>query len=85
MKTNLDVYSIQIVSHYLKYKQDFMNIIQVKKLFRYVLDRMRINPIPITENNKNLFQCIDTQQLFNEDDLKLENIKIYQYNYDIDY
>ena len=46
-------FSIQIVAHYLKYKEDFLNIIQVKKQFQYVLNRFGINPIPITEETKN--------------------------------
>ena len=58
MTKKLDVYSIQIVSQYLKTKEDFLNIIQVKKQFQYVLDRFRINPIPITNETKKLFQYL---------------------------
>ena len=47
------------------------------KLYRNLLDRMRINPIPITNETKSLFQCLNTQQLFEEDD---ENDL---FNYDI--
>ena len=60
MTKQLDPFSIQIVANYLKCKEDYLNIIQVKKQFQYVLDRFRINPIPITEETKNLFQCIET-------------------------
>ena len=49
MTKQLDPFSIQIVANYLKLKSDFLNIIQVKKQFQYILDRFRINPIPITE------------------------------------
>ena len=85
-KNKLDVYSAQIVAQYLESKDDFMNLIQVKKLFQNILDRFRINPIPITEETKNLFQCLDTQQLFKEDskEIVLDEIEILQYNYDID-
>ena len=64
MTIKLDVYHIQIVSHYFKFKSDFINIIQVRKQFQYLLDRFRINPIPITKETKNLFQYLDTQQFF---------------------
>ena len=89
MTKQLDPFSIQIVANYLKYKEDYLNIIQVKKQFQYVLDWFRINPIPITEETKNLFQCIETQQVFKPKDesneLILENINIIQYNYKINY
>ena len=60
-KAKLDVFSIQIVANYLKLKTVFLNIIQVKKQFQYVLDRFRINLIPITKETKKLFQYLDTQ------------------------
>ena len=63
-KKRLDVFHIQVVAHYFKLKSDFINIIQVRKQFQYVLDRFRINPIPITKDTKNLFQYINTQQFF---------------------
>ena len=85
MSKKLDIYSLQIVSQYLKLTQDFLNLIQVNKKNEFILDRLRINPIPINEQNKNLFQFIQTQQLFSKNDIKLQNIKIYQYNYEIDY
>ena len=52
MSIKLDVYHIQIVAHYFKFKSDFINIIQVRKQFQFLLDRFRINPIPITKKNK---------------------------------
>ena len=64
MTIKLDVYHIQVVAHYFKFKSDFINIIQVKKQFQYLLDRFRINPIPITKETKNLFQYLDNQQFF---------------------
>ena len=98
MTKKLDVFSIQIVANYLKYKEDFLNIIQVKKQFKYVLDRFRINPIPITNDTKNLFKCLDTQQFFwiqsltkdtnweiGDYEIELPNTKILQYNFDISY
>ena len=97
-QSHLDVFSIQIVANYLKLKSDFLNIIQVKKHFRYVLDRFRINPIPITSETKNLFQCLDTQQIFwkqtlirdynweiGEIEIILPKVKIVQYNCEVSY
>ena len=97
-QSHLDVFSIQIVANYLKLKSDFLNIIQVKKQFRYVLDRFRINPIPITRETKNLFQCLDTQQIFwnqsltqdpnwelGDIELIFSNIKIIQFNCEVTY
>ena len=66
MQSKLDPFHLQIVSNYLSSKQDYLNIIQVNKNYQYLLDRFRINPIPITEQTKNLFQYLNTQQIFNE-------------------
>ena len=51
------------------------------------MDRFRINPIPITEETKNLFHCLDTQQIFEKysQEIILETVPIIQYNYRIDY
>ena len=86
-KGKLDVYSAQIVCQYLKKKEDFLNIIQVKKQFQFLLDRMRINPIPVTKETKNLFQCLDTQQIFENkaEEILLNSVKIIQYNYEMKY
>ena len=54
MKNKLDPYHLQIVAFYLQTKEDFLNIIQIRKQFRFLLDRFRINPIKITEDNKSL-------------------------------
>ena len=68
MQVKLDPYHLQIVAHYLKFKEDYLNIIQVKKHFRFLLDRFRINPIKITKETKNLFQYLDTQQIFGKNE-----------------
>ena len=96
--SKLDVYHLQIVAHYFKLKSDFLNVIQLRKQYQYLLDRFRINPIPITEDTKNLFQYLDTQQIFNEQSLNkknqikrkeyeilLPNIKRIQYNCEVNY
>ena len=87
MKSKLDPFHLQIILNYLKTKQDFLNIIQVNKQYEYLLDRCRINPVPITNSTKNLFQYLDTQQIFeqgNTNDI-LDDIKILQFNYTLSY
>ena len=90
MNSKLDPYHLQIVAFYFKTKQDFLNIIQVKKQFRFLLDKFTLNPIPITKETKNLFQHIDTQQFFgkfdegngsfkqDENEIELKSTKIFQ-------
>ena len=60
MYSKLDPFHAEIIAHYLKQKEDFLNIIQVKKDFLFLLDRFRMNLIPITKETKNLFQYLDT-------------------------
>ena len=89
MKGKLDPFHAQIISQYLKSKEDFLNIIQVKKDFQFLLDRFRINPIPITEETKQLFKCLDTQQIFEKesygDEIEIEEVQIVQINYSVSY
>ena len=84
-KSKLDVYSMQIVVHYLKIKQDFLNVICTNKKFEYVLDRLRINPIIVNAYNRSLFPYIQTQQLNSINNEQLDDIDKYQLNYEIDY
>ena len=78
--SKLDPYHLQIVVYYFKFKSDFLNVIQVRKQYQNILDRFRINPIPITNKTKKLFQYLDTQQIFNEQSLNKKNkIKIKDY------
>ena len=87
MKSKLDPFHLQIVSHYFKTKIDLLNVIQITKKYQYLLDRFRINPIPITNKTKNLFHYLDTQQLFNnvEEQIILDEIQILQIPYEISY
>ena len=87
MQSKLDPFHLQIVVHYLKKKEDFLNVIQVNKQYHFLLDRLRINPIPIKEETQKLFQYLDTQQIFteNQNEIMLNNIKILQINYEITY
>ena len=87
MQSKLDPFHLQIVSQFFKTKTDYINLISVKKLFSELLDRFRINPIPITKETKNLFQYLDTQQIFKEDnnEIILKDVEIIQFNYPISY
>ena len=85
MQSKLDPFHAQIVIQYLKNKSDFLNIIQVKKQFRFLLDRLRINPIKITNETKNLFQCLDTQQLFGKYEYDEEDDDFIDNDPNIDY
>ena len=67
MQGKLDPFHTQIVIQYFKSKEDFLNIIQVKKQFQFLLDRIRINPIKITNETKNLFQHLYTQEIFEKE------------------
>ena len=83
----MDPFHAQIILQYLKSKTDFINFISIKTDYQYLLDRFRINPIPITKENKNLFQFLDTQQIFKEksDEIILDDIDILQINYKVNY
>ena len=87
MKSKIDPYHANVIASYFKVKEDFLNIIQVKKDFQFVLDRFRINPIPVTKETKNIFQCLDTQQIFRNDinEIILDDIEMLQYNYEVSY
>ncbi|KAL7713392.1 hypothetical protein QTN25_009057 [Entamoeba marina] len=80
---NLDSYSMMIVSKYLKFRNDFINMISVNSKFKETLDKFRFNPISITSNK--LFQRIDTQFLYSPKDIVLEGIKHYQVCYLVNY
>ena len=73
--------------YYLTSKEDFINIIQTRKLNRQQLDIMKSNPIPITNETKQLFQHIQTQILYeeNSNEIILPSIKTLQYNYPVSY
>ena len=86
MKSKIDPFHAQIVAQYFKRKEDYINFILIKKDFEYILDRFRINPIPITNDTQKLFQFLDTQQVFRkEDEVILNDIDTLQINYELDY
>ncbi|ELP86676.1 hypothetical protein EIN_289480 [Entamoeba invadens IP1] len=81
----VDVFSIQIIAKYLQTNSDFLNIIQICKKFRYVLDRFRENPIALSLDNKKLFQCIETQVFYTPFDYSLPGLNLHVYLYRVSY
>ncbi|KAL7720409.1 Leucine rich repeat protein bspa family [Entamoeba marina] len=79
----LDSYSILICSKYFESEQDFINIICVNSKFKETTKKLRFNPIPI--KSLKLFPKIQTQYLYHEKDVKLQEIDNYEIWYKIDY
>ena len=67
----LDSYSILIVSKYLETKQDFINLISVRKSFRLTTEKLRFNPISIS--SLTLFPLIQTLYLYDQEDKIIES------------
>ncbi|KAL7718979.1 F-box domain-containing protein [Entamoeba marina] len=79
----LDSYSLLIVSKYFETTQDYINVISVNSKFKETTEKLRFNPISIT--SLKLFPKIQTQYLYNEDDIKIEGIDNYEIWYEVDY
>ena len=68
--------------------KEFLNFIQVNKKFKYLLDRLRLNPIPLTKETISLFPNVSHQQIFGDEDgeelqgqVRKEGIKVLMFNY----
>ncbi|KAL7718456.1 hypothetical protein QTN25_004376 [Entamoeba marina] len=81
--TQLDSYSMLIVSKYFETANDFINVMCVCKKFKETTEKLRYNPIPIT--SLKLFPKIQTQYLYTKNDTKIEKINEYQIWYEVDY
>jgi len=95
-KSKLDPYHMQIVQQHMGYntknkagksvtKEDLMNTIQVNSDFEFLLDRNRINTIPVTAKNEKLFPNLNTQQIFGPEDKMLEDVDKYIFKYPMPY
>ncbi|KAL7717092.1 Leucine rich repeat containing protein BspA family protein [Entamoeba marina] len=82
-KEKLDSYSALIISKYLENFEDFINLICVNSKFKETTEKLRFNPIPITLLK--LFPKIQTQYLYDEDDIKIVGIDNYEIWYCVDY
>ncbi|MFQ6723530.1 MAG: hypothetical protein ACLRFH_03965 [Opitutales bacterium] len=85
LMAKLDIYSKQIVAQYLD-ADALLNLVQVSKIDKNIADRMRKNPVAITEKNKTLYSQIQTQQVFKATDLILDKnstVKIYNIRYEV--
>ncbi|KAL7717901.1 hypothetical protein QTN25_004604 [Entamoeba marina] len=78
----IDSYSMLIISKYFNSKEDYINVICVNSKFKETTEKLRYNPIP-TKSLK-LFPNIQTQYLYNEDDIKINGIDLYKVLYDIE-
>ncbi|KAL7716061.1 hypothetical protein QTN25_006386 [Entamoeba marina] len=81
--TNVDSYSMLIVSKYFHLPFDYINVICVCKKFKETTEKLRFNPIPI--KSLKLFPKIQTQYLYNKNDMKIKGIGNYEIWYEIDY
>ncbi|KAL7714758.1 Leucine rich repeat containing protein BspA family protein [Entamoeba marina] len=81
--TQLDSYSMLIVSKYFITERDYINLICVCKKFKETTEKLRYNPIPIT--SLKLFPKMQTQYLYDESDTKIEGIDKYEIWYNVDY
>ncbi|KAL7714416.1 Leucine rich repeat protein bspa family [Entamoeba marina] len=79
----LDSYSMLLCSKFLKILNDFINIICVCKKFQETTEKLRFNPISI--KSLKLFPKIQTQHLYNEDDIKINGIDKYEIWYKVNY
>ncbi|KAL7722635.1 Leucine rich repeat containing protein BspA family protein [Entamoeba marina] len=79
----LDSYSMLIVSKYFESQQDYINTICVCKKFKETTEKLRFNPISIT--TMKLFPKLQTQYLYNKNEVKLKGINNYEICYTIDY
>ncbi|EDR25616.1 hypothetical protein, conserved [Entamoeba dispar SAW760] len=73
----LDSYSMMIVAKYLRNSNELMNMTLVSRKNKDLLDKFRFNPIPLNNQSKKLFHCIETQYLYSpeeEIDDKYSNI-----------
>ena len=83
LMAKLDVYSQQMVAQHID-DNTLFNLVQVNKKNEWIADRMRINPVAITERNKALYSQINTQQIFDETDWILDEnskVEIYKIKY----
>ena len=70
----VDSYSILIVSKYLQSKQDYINLMLVTKKYRLTTEKLRFNPISIS--NLNLFPLIQTHYLYDSNDSIIDSKQI---------
>ncbi|ELP91116.1 hypothetical protein EIN_269120 [Entamoeba invadens IP1] len=81
MKSQMDIYSLQIVAKYFLLVEDYINVIQVNKKFQYLTDRFRYNPISIS--SLKLFPFIETLHLYTRKDAVFPSIPRIEYHYQI--
>ncbi|ELP95298.1 hypothetical protein EIN_141400 [Entamoeba invadens IP1] len=83
MFSKLDAFNFQIVAQHFCFSDDYLNAVLVCKKFACILDRFRYNPIPVTSTR--LFPCMETQYLYTDNDVELQNIQHFVVLYPVDY
>ncbi|KAL7716441.1 hypothetical protein QTN25_006081 [Entamoeba marina] len=74
-KIQLDSYSAMIASKYFVTEDDYVNLICVNSKFQCTLDKFHFNPIPVS--SKKLFPNLQTQYLYNKNDVELKEVHQY--------
>ena len=84
-KNKLNEEALELTLHYFRFDEDIQNFIEINKKCTKIIEEIKINPIPITEENEIFFSKIEKQQIFSEKDKKLTERKEYIYKYTINY
>ncbi|ELP86247.1 leucine rich repeat containing protein BspA family protein, partial [Entamoeba invadens IP1] len=66
--SQLDSYSLMIVTKYFNTIEDFINVEFVNKKFRFNLDKFHFNPIRLTKKTLKYFSHIETLNVWSKDD-----------------
>ncbi|ELP83976.1 leucine rich repeat containing protein BspA family protein, partial [Entamoeba invadens IP1] len=66
--SQLDSYSLMIVTKYFDTIEDFINVEFVNKKFRFNLDKFHFNPIRLTKKTLKYFSHIETLNVWSKDD-----------------
>ena len=82
-KKQIDCYHIMIISRYFEYSTDYLNIIQVNKKYKNLLELFRYNPIPI--ETMKLFPNIQTHYLYNPNEQQFDSVELKAICYEISY
>ena len=76
-KYELTIDFVMIVGKYFKENRDFINVMKVNKKYLELVSMYYFNPI----SDISLFENIETQHFYNEEDTKWKKDKLYQYIY----
>ena len=72
---------MMIIGKYFKKDRDYVNMMKVAKRYRDLVSMYHFNPISECE----LFENMETQYMYNENDIRKEGMHQYVYLYQVDY